>query len=199
MATPLDGISTVLGATLPFFVAIFVWVISFALLSKTGVLSGDKNRNSIIALVIAILVISLPDVTRLIILIVPWFFFLFLFMVLVATGFLFVSGGTSFDGIFQSLGGPGGKGVTWIFIVLGGIILAFAAASVYGDALLEYTEPGTGNVTAPNGLPPTDTDSFRENLGATLFNPAIIGLAVFFIIATFAIIFLTQDGGPGMS
>ena len=198
MATPLDGISTVLGATLPFFVAIFVWVVTFALLTKTGVLSGDKNRNSIIALVVAILVISLPDVTRLIILIVPWFFFLFLFMVLVATGFLFVSGGTKFDGMFESLGGPGGRGVTWIFIVIGGIILAFAAASVYGESLLDYTaEPGTN--TTVNGVPPTDTDSFRENLGATLFNPAIIGLAVFFIIATFAIIFLTQEGGPGLN
>ena len=193
MATPLDGISTVLGATLPFFVAIFVWVVMYALLEKTKVVSDNKNRNSIIALVAAVLVIALPDITRLIILVVPWFFFLFLFMMLVATGFLFVSGGTSFDGLFQSLGGQGGKGVTWIFIVIGGIILAFAAASVYGDTLLEYTEPGTGNVTSPNGLPPTDTDSFRENLGATLFNPAIIGLAVFFIIATFAIIFLTQE------
>lgn len=106
MATPIDGISTVLGATLPFFVAIFVWVVSFALLSKTAVLADNKNRNSIIALVIAIFVIALPDVTRLIILVVPWFFFLFLFMVLVATGFLFISGGTSMDMMFKSLGGP---------------------------------------------------------------------------------------------
>ncbi|MFT4307942.1 MAG: hypothetical protein ACMXYM_01040 [Candidatus Woesearchaeota archaeon] len=193
MATPIDGISTVLGATLPFFVAIFVWVVSFALLSKTAVLADNKNRNSIIALVIAIFVIALPDVTRLIILVVPWFFFLFLFMVLVATGFLFISGGTSMDMMFKSLGGPEGKSATWLFIVIGGIILAFAAASVYGDALLEYTEPGTGNATVSNGVPPTDTDSFRENLGATLFNPAIIGLAVFFIIATFTILFLTQE------
>jgi len=192
MATPLDGISTVLGAMLPFFVAIFVWVVTFAILSKTEVLSKDKGRNSIIALVTAVLVIALPDVTRIIILIVPWFFFLFLFMMLVATGFLFVSGGTKFDGLFQTLGGPEGKGVTWIFIVIGGIILAFAAASVYGESLLEITEPGAGNATS-NGVPATNTDSFRDNLGATLFNPAIIGLAIFFIIATFAIIFLTQE------
>ena len=190
MATPLDGISTVLGATLPFFVAIFVWVVTYALLDKTQVVSNNKNRNSMIALVAAILVVALPDVTRLIILVVPWFFFLFMFIMLVAIGFLFVSGGTSMGGMFEAMGG---KSVTWVFIVIGGIILAFAAASVYGESLLEYTEPGTNTTVSNGGAPPTDTDSFRDNLGATLFNPAIIGLAVFFLIATFAIIFLTQE------
>lgn len=189
MATPLDSISGVLGAILPFFIAIFVWVITYALLDKTQVVSNNKNRNSMIALVAAILVVALPDVTRLIILIVPWFFFLFLFMMLVATGFLFVSGGTSFDGMFKALGG---QSAAWVFVVIGGIILAFAAASVYGESLLPLTTEDGGNTSGGVGGP-TDTDSFRGNLGATLFNPAILGLAVFFLIATFAIIFLTQE------
>ena len=195
MATPLDNVSGVLGAIIPFFIAIFVWVITYAFLDKTKAIGTNKNRNAMIALVAAILVVALPDVTRLIVLIVPWFFFLFLFLMLVAIGFLFVSGGTDMGDMYKALGG---SSTTWLFVVIGGIILAFAAASVYGQSLLTITDDGNttnGDLTGI-GDQPTDSDSFRGNLAATLFDPAILGLAVFFLIATFAIIFLTQESAP---
>lgn len=197
MATPLGSISTVLGALLPFFVALFAWVVTYALLDKTTVLGHNKNLNAIVALMAAIFVIALPDVTRMVTLIVPWFFFLFLFLMLVATGFLFVSGGTSFQGIYNALGEGS---TTWIFIVVGGLIIAFAAASVYGQSLLPLTsnvatnQTGTNFNTTGGAGASTNTGSFRTNLGSALFNPAILGLAIFFLIATFAIIFLTQEG-----
>lgn len=194
MATPLGSISSVLGSLLPFFVALFAWVITYAIVSKTKVIGENKNLTAIVSLMAAIFVIALPDVTRMVTLIVPWFFFLFLFLMLVATGFLFVSGGTNFEGIYNALGK---ESTTWVFIVIGGLIIAFAAASVYGQSLLPLTTGANvssgGNATTVGSA--TDTASFRNNLGSTLFNPSILGLAIFFLIATFAIIFLTQEGG----
>ncbi|MFT4309326.1 MAG: hypothetical protein ACMXYL_02485 [Candidatus Woesearchaeota archaeon] len=195
MASIVEGVSGLIGGFLPFFMVLFTWVIVFAFLDKTKVFgdsAGSKGRNSIIALVVALMVLATPDITRLITVVVPWFFFLFLFFMLVAIGFYFVGGKE--EHMFSALSESQG---VWVFIVIGGIIVAMAAGSVYGDQLLDFTtdpsEPTNGNATGP---PSSDTGSFRDNLGAVLFDPAVLGLIAFMLIATFAILFLGQDGVP---
>jgi len=195
MASIVDGVSGLIGSFLPFFMVLFTWVIVFGFLEKTKVFGdsgGSKGRNSIIALVVALMVLATPDITRLISVIVPWFFFLFLFFMLVMVGFLFIGGKS--DDIYTSFSGAQG---VWVFIVIGGIIIAMAAGNVYGDQLLEFTggEGTQGNYTvSPDGSGSTDTGSFRDNLGGVLFHPAVLGMIAFILIATFAIIFLGQDG-----
>ena len=187
MATLLEAAGGVLGIALPFFVLLFVWVIVFGMLQQTKVIGDQKGLHSIIALVVAFMVIAIPDLMRLIAVVVPAFFFLFLFFMLVAIGFLFVKGDTDFTDMYLSLGG---QGVVWLFVVLGGIIVALAAGNIFGDQLLEFTEP---TEPRPPGDPTTDTGTFRENLGAALFHPAVLGMMAFIIIATLAILFLGAE------
>jgi hypothetical protein len=193
MASIVEGVSGLIGSFLPFFLMLFTWVIVFGFLEKTKVFgesAASKGRNSIIALVVALTVLATPDITRLIIAVVPWFFFLFLFFMLVSMGFFFI-GGQEKD-IWTVFGKESG---VWTFIVIGGIIVAMAAGNIYGDQLLGYTDGTTpGEVTTlPNGTS-TDTGSFRGNLGGVLFHPSVLGMIAFILIATFAIIFLGQDG-----
>ena len=196
MATIFQGASTVLGLFLPFFMVIFVWVITYALLEKTQLLGDKKGWNSIISLVIGLSVLAVPDVSRLIAIILPWFFFLFLFFILIALGYSLVSGKKDTDAladISKTLGGP--TGVTWVFLVIGGIILALAAGNLYGDQFLKYTTPTDNTTVVSNGnaanLNPA-SNSYKENLYATLFHPAIVGMMAFLIIATLAIILLSS-------
>jgi hypothetical protein len=191
MASIVEGVAGLIGSFLPFFMMLFTWVIVFAFLEKTKVFGdapGTKGRNSIIALVVALMVLATPDITRLVTAIVPWFFFLFLFFMLISVGFLFI-GGEDKD-IYKAF--SEGQGV-WVFIIIGGIIVAMAAGNIYGDQLLGYTTDPATNVTVPvDGT--TDTGTFRDNLGAVLFHPSVLGMVAFILIATFAIIFLGQDG-----
>ena len=196
MATIFQGASTVLGLFLPFFMVIFVWVITYALLEKTQLLGDKKGWNSIISLVIGLSVLAVPDVSRLIAIILPWFFFLFLFFILIALGYSLVSGKkdtAALEDISKTLGGP--TGVTWVFLVIGGIILALAAGNLYGDQFLKYTTPTDNSTVVSNGnaanLNPA-SNSYKENLYATLFHPAIVGMMAFLIIATLAIILLSS-------
>ena len=196
MATIFQGASTVLGLFLPFFMVIFVWVITYALLEKTQLLGDKKGWNSIISLVIGLSVLAVPDVSRLIAIILPWFFFLFLFFILIALGYSLVSGKkdtAALEDISKTLGGP--TGVTWVFLVIGGIILALAAGNLYGDQFLKYTTPTDNTTVVTNGntgnLNPA-SGSYKENLYATLFHPAIVGMMAFLIIATLAIILLSS-------
>ncbi len=196
MATIFQGASTVLGLFLPFFMVIFVWVITYALLEKTQLLGDKKGWNSIISLVIGLSVLAVPDVSRLIAIILPWFFFLFLFFILIALGYSLVSGKKDTDAledISKTLGGP--TGVTWVFLVIGGIILALAAGNLYGDQFLKYTTPTDNTTVVTDGntinLNPA-SNSYKENLYATLFHPAIVGMMAFLIIATLAIILLSS-------
>ncbi len=192
MATLFEGASTILGLFMPFFMVIFVWVITYALLEKTKLLGDKKGWNSIISLVMGLSVLAVPDVSRLIAIILPWFFFLFLFFILIALGYSLVSGKqdtSALEDISKTLGGP--TGVTWVFLVIGGIILALAAGNLYGDQFLQYSSPGdinTVNSTSYN----TATNSYKENLYATLFHPAIIGMMAFLLVATLAIILLSS-------
>ncbi len=192
MATLFEGASTILSLFMPFFMVVFVWVITYAILEKTKILGDKKGWNSIISLVMGLSVLAVPDVSRLIAIILPWFFFLFLFFILIALGYSLISGKqdtSALEDISKTLGGP--TGVTWVFLVIGGIILALAAGNLYGDQFLQYTSPGD-NTTISSTTYNTASDSYKENLYATLFHPAIIGMMAFLIVATLAIILLSS-------
>ncbi len=200
MATLFEGASTILGLFMPFFMVVFVWVITYAILEKTKILGEKKGWNSIISLVIGLSVLAVPDVSRLIAIILPWFFFLFLFFILIALGYSLISGKqdtSALEDISKTLGGP--TGVTWVFLVIGGIILALAAGNLYGDQFLKYSSPtentinGTINTgTYSSGNYNINSNSYKENLYATLFHPAIVGMMAFLIVATLAIILLSS-------
>ncbi len=182
----------VLSAVIPFFVAIFVWTATYAALLRTKPFGEQKGLYSLIAFVFALLVFATPDLVRLISIVIPWFFFLMLFATLVMIGIMLVSPDPAKEGLkgfWDALGGSGG--VTWVFVVIGGIIIALAAGSVYGDMFLSFTTSGQsvqpgGNLTTPSPA----SDSFKENLAATLFHPAILGFITLILIATFTILFL---------
>lgn len=200
MATLLEGATGLLGVFMPIFTALFVFAVMFALLERTKVFGNnpDRGRMAIISLVVAFMVLAIPEMTRLILTIVPWFFFVFLFILLVDVGFVFI-GGEAFgdkNSIYSVLTK---EGAAWFFIVIGAIIVALAAGHVFGQKLLPLTQSGAANATITNATgvaTQTASSSFQQNLGATLFHPAIIGMFVFLIIATFAILFLTQADNP---
>jgi len=197
MATLIEGATGLLGVFMPFFTAIFVFAVMFALLEKTKIFGEkqEKGRMAIISIVVAFMVLAIPQMTRLILTIIPWFFFVFLFIVLVDVGFIFIGGeGKGENSIFGVLQRDG---AAWFFIVICAIIVALAAGHVFGQSLLPLTNSGsntsvTTNTTSTN----TASNSFQQNLGATLFNPAIIGMFCFLIIATFAILFLSNSDVP---
>nr|MCK4929858.1 serine/threonine protein kinase [Nanoarchaeota archaeon] len=53
-------------------------------------------------------------------------------------------------------------------------------------------EPGTGLEPAEQGITSTTTTSFTTNLLNTLRHPKVLGMLFVFLVAVFALIFLTK-------
>jgi len=160
----------------PVFVFLLVFAVLYAILQATKVLGENKGLSSLIAIVISFLIMMSPDIVKIITSMLPSFFLVILFILLVLILFRFL--GMSESTISGSMQKWGPLHTTLIVVVA--IIFAITLAGVYGSKLLSLTAGGNA----------TNASGYGENIAETVFHPKVLGLLVIFIIAIFAIVLL---------
>ncbi len=173
MATFLDiGLFEAFG---PIFSFLFVWVTVFAILEYTKVFTENKGLHAMLAFILAVLTLLSPKLVQLITLMAPIFVVAMIFLLFLLI--LYKSFGVEDNWITGAITGRG-TAFYWILIVALVIVIG-SVATVYGSELLSLTQGSEGNQTGLVG-----------NLGATLFNPKVLGFAVLMLIAVFTIYLL---------
>ena len=183
MATVLDvGLLQSFDVIFP---ALLVFALVFALLQKTKVLGGSVGVNSIIAIVMAFMVLLSQAAIDIIKFMMPWFTIAIIFIVLLIL--LFQTFGATEKDIFAIVKGE--KAITWGILGVALVIMIAAFASVLGQ---QFTEQGfSSSGTTVNATGGVATSDFQKNITATLFNPKVLAMVILFMIAIFAVLLLT--------
>lgn len=184
MVTPLEA-----GGLLQYFSVIFtfllVMIFIYAVMEWTKMFGSSKGIHLIIGLIFGVFAIMIPDITKLISVMIPWFVLLFIFSLLIIMAYKIF--GASDDDILGAL--KGDRTIIWVVIIVSIIIVIASFSTVYGQRLL--SSDATDDTTASDeGPTSTTTSSFSHNIGATFFHPKVIGLIFIFLVAVFTIAIL---------
>jgi hypothetical protein len=164
----------------PIFAVLFVFTIMLAILQKTKALSEAFGINGIISAVIGIMVLMSSTLVSIITFMIPWFTVVIIFFVLLLLVFqVFGAKDADFASAVKD------KGLMWTIIGVGVVILLAAVGSVIPEDI--GPNLAGGDVTSGS----TSSSGFSSNLTDILFNPKIIGIIVIFLVAIFAIVFLS--------
>jgi hypothetical protein len=172
------------------FPVLLVFVTTFALLQKSKLFGDNKGIHSLIAICIALLMLFSPGVIAVISIMAPWFVLLFIFVLLVILGFMFL--GVQDKSILDVVNSWGT--MHWFLLFFAIIIFIGAIASVYGSSMLPYSGGATGTAVTAGTNTTTSTGDFNSNVGRTIFHPKVVGLVFVLSVATFTIKLIAQ--GP---
>lgn len=185
MATVLDV--GILQYFTPLFVFMLVTIVMWALLEKVKFFTSPA-ANLLIAFLLGVLFILIPELTTVISLVTPWFVVFIIFLLLLILTFIFM--GVKPDFIGTVFGGDKPNlVVVWAVMVVFFAIFGYAFTQVYGEQI--------HNITA--GTSSTDTSgagSLTESVGQILFTPKVMGMFFLLLIATFVIRFVSGTSGP---
>lgn len=183
MATFLDiGLLSFLDVI---FVFLFVWAVIFAILQKTKALGGSVGINAIVSVAAAFLALLSKTIVEVVKFSIPWFAITIIFLVLMILLY-------QVFGVKDPSAALNDKTVQWAIFAVGMLIIGAAFASIFGEELLaQSAAPGEEVVVGEGGVA---TSNYQQNIMSTLFHPKILGVVMLFIVAIFAIIFLT--GSP---
>ena len=182
MATIID-----VGILEPFsivFPMIFIWAMVFALLQKTEIFKKSIALDAVIAFAVSFMVLLSKTAVDIINFIIPWFAVAVIFFVLLLL--IFMVFGAKEKDIFEYM--KNDKGVGWVIVGLGVIIIFAGFGNVLGQDFLQ--QQGTAiDTVATDGS--TTTENFQGNVTAIFTHPKVLGLIVLFGIAVFAIALLS--------
>jgi|TARA_B100002003_G_C14081303_1_gene520185 hypothetical protein len=176
MATILDiGLLQKFEIIFPF---LLVLIIVWGILSYTKFLGDNKFLHSLIALILAVLVLMSDAIREVLNKIAPWFVLLILFIFFMLL--LAKAGGVTDAEIFTEF--------SWMkitFVIISFFILIYAVIDVmvWDDDTETQGDVVTGGEVG---------DSGASGFFATIRHPAVLGLAVILIIASFTISNLTK-------
>lgn len=184
----------------PILLFLLVFAIVFGILTWSKLLGNNKAVHSIIALAIGLLVLTSSKSIVIIKTMIPWFVVIVILMFMIILSFkVFGVSDQSFTNAVTENGT-----LRWALIVVAILIFALAISSAYGQDSLTYTkDKGTViNESSNNVLldgnnqevTTTNTGNFQQNLGATIYNPKVLGLLLLLLIGVFTISQLSQ--GP---
>lgn len=159
------------------FSILLIFAVLFSILHKTKVLGGNATINAIVAVSISLMCLLSQTVIDLINFIAPWFVLVFVFVILLIMVYQLL-GATEKD-ILGAL-----KTESTIRYAIFGVAIIIIIAGfghVWGEQLAQ--QAGEGG-TAEEG-------SFEQNIYSILFDPKVLGLIFIFLVAIFAIAFLT--------
>lgn len=185
----------------PILILLLVFAIVYGILSTTKFLGNNKNLNAIIALVIGIFVMFSTKIVKVIMVMIPWFLILGIFLILVVIAFKTL--GLSDESLRNAVHD---KTVYWTITIICLILFVASIASVFGQQELNVTKQnsssqitfssgdnsGTTSVDS-NGNVITNTDNFQNNAKATFYHPRMLGFLVVIVICVFAAIQLTKN------
>jgi len=163
---------TLLKYFMPIFVFLFVFALMFALLKMTKLVGDSPFPIMVIAFVIAIIFVVTPAAVKFTSAITPWmvvFIISLLFIFLILSWLEIWKPGEG--GFVGAVGGS--TWLAWLIIIVIIAIFIFAGISAFGPLLSPY-DSGTG------GEP---SQVIGAGVKKVLFHPAILGLALLFIIA----------------
>ena len=184
MATFLDiGLFGYFGAIFP---VLLVFLLVFAVLTKTNFFGDNKGVHSLIAFAIAMMMLFSPGVVGVINVMAPWFVIIFIFSMLFLLALQFL--GVESSAITSYMTGDW-SAVHWIILSIAIIIAIGSLATVYGESLLPYTESGQAELTTGGGVTGTTTSTgdFNQNVGRVLFHPKVIGMAFILLLSALTI------------
>ena len=156
---------------MPIFLFLFVFALVFALLKKTGLIGDSPFPVMVISFVIAIVFVVTPAAVKFTNAVTPWmvvFIISLLFIFLILNWLEVLPKGA---GLAGAVGGN--TWLAWLIIVVILAIFIFAGISAFGP-MLSPTDGVSGDGA---------TGVIREGVKKVLFHPAILGLALLFIIA----------------
>ncbi|MFQ5474278.1 MAG: hypothetical protein ACE5DM_00410 [Candidatus Nanoarchaeia archaeon] len=183
MATFLDiGLFSYFSVIFP---VLFVFLLVFAVLTKTQFFGDNKGVYSLIAFSIAMIMLFSPGVVQVINVMAPWFVLIFVFGILLLLALMVM--GVEADAITTYMGSW--DVVHWFILSFAIIIAIGSLATVYGGSLLPYTSE-KGAVTVDDGGTTgvrTSTGDFNQNVGRVLFHPKVIGMIFVLLVASFTI------------
>ncbi len=159
---------------LPLFAFLLVFVIIYALLSKTEVLGESKFVHILVSFIIAIIFISVSSIRQYVTSVVPWFSVLIvaIFFILLIVGF----SQKDFTIIKPWF--------TWVFVILLIIVFLVAAVKVFNKQLGPY-------------LPESDEEpdsSFGLRLKNFLYSQEFLGTLLLLVIAVIVSWVITKEG-----
>jgi hypothetical protein len=191
MATMLDV--GLISYFLPVFVWMLVTVILWALLEKIGFFPNNKFANLLIAFILGILFILVPELTQVISLTTPWFVMLMIFLLFIILVFMFM--GVKGEAIATLFGGGEGGGnqvLIWAIIIISLGIFGYAFTQVYGEQIHAITAGSSGE-TAEGTSEGTGSASgdLMTNIGQIAFTPKIMGMFFLLLMATFVVKFIS--------
>ncbi len=196
MATPTISIA-LLEYFAPVFLLIFVFTIIYALFQWAKILGDNKILHAIIAFIAALFVaIYSKGASAMVRFMIPWFTMLAIFMVLAIM--LYKIFGATDDDIRSVIRNR--SDIQWTLFIIIVIIILGALSQSYGQSQLAITNDNvtgqTGNVGVINagnpGTSGTGSGSFNNNLGATFYNPRVLGMLFILIISALSIGMLTS-------
>ncbi len=180
MATFLDiGLLSFLDVI---FVFLFIWAVIFAILQKTKALGPSVGINAIVSIAIAFLALLSRTIVEVVKFSIPWFGITIIFLVLMILLY-------QVFGVKDPSAALKDKTVQWAIFAVGMLIIGAAFASIFGEELLAQSVAQGEETVA--GEARVATSDYKQNIMATIFHPKILGVMMLFIVAIFAIIFLT--------
>ena len=193
----------------PLFIFILIFVFVYAALYHTRIFGENKILPSIIGVVIAFIFIMFQDLTRVIVVMAPWFTTLFIFLIFTIVAFKLF--GATDDNIRNVITHHGT--LQWFLIIICLLIAIGAMAAVFGQKTLDYGEGEgpvgedvsvsddgeiitVGNQAYSSSTGNSASNSYTRNLADTLYHPKTLGLVFILIIAALSAAMLTQKMIP---
>ena len=205
MATPLN--TTLIGHFDIIFPFLLVLVLSYALLTKFNIFKS-KSINSLLAFVLAVMMLTSTIARETLNTAAPWFILLFVFIVFILMSYMGF-GATEGD-IASVLKSPGYSYINlWIIAIVLVIIFGSLTSTIskYGgigntDSGSEITSPdvssdSSGTITSPGTTSSTSVStsnaSQESDFWSTLVNPNVLGMILILLIAVFTMQRLVKD------
>ncbi len=191
MATLLD--SGLLGTLAPILSLLFVMAVVFGVLSMTKLFGDNKGIHILIAFILGVLVLLMPNVNQVITTMMPWFTFLFIFIVFLLLIYkIFGATDSDISGFLKAE-----RTLGWLIVIVALIIVGGSLAKVYGEKFLPLTTgpavDGAQGLPADPGTALTSTGDYGGNLAAAFFHPKILGFGLIMIIAVFAMAVMSME------
>lgn len=175
MATILDlGILNYFGIIFPF---LLMFVVSYAILQKTKVLSGEATINAMIAMAVSFLGVMSNTVISIVSFIAPWFTVMMIFLILLLL--LFAIMGVSEKEFLAAV--KSNRGIQWSILGVSLIILIAGFSVTIGQDFLDA------------GSQQDELGDFEQNIFDIFINTKVLGMLLLFGISVFTVALLTGN------
>jgi hypothetical protein len=171
------------------FSLVFVIAIVYGIFQMGNIFGDNKGLHALIALLVGLMVVMVPNITKIIGVMIPWFVLLFVFILFLIIAYKIF--GASDADVLSVL--KVDNVVIWVIIIIAIVIVIGSFSSVYGQNMLSKT---TSNTTSGSTLTGTgqasDTGSYSQNVSATFFHPQVLGMIFIMLVAVFTISLLAM-------